>query len=112
MQDDDESWLDALAGHGKDPAESATVEGQALRQVLLARGNEVKSKPAEHPAVAEQDPAREAELIAGHAPREYCRTPQRRCASVLRVNGMPGGRCNLPRPRSSAWRSVSSCTHA
>ena len=63
MQDDDESWLDALAGHGKDPAESATVEGQALRQVLLARAAEPGSLTAEHPPVAERDPSREAELI-------------------------------------------------
>jgi hypothetical protein len=64
MQDDDESWLDALAGHGKDPAKSATAEGQALRQVLLARATELQSMPTEHQSIAERDPAREAELIA------------------------------------------------
>lgn len=63
MQDDDGSWLDALAGNGKDAAKSATIEGKALREVLLARGLAFDSTLAENSPVAEQDPAREAELI-------------------------------------------------
>jgi hypothetical protein len=61
MQADDDSWLDGLAGNGKDPDKAASAEGRVLREML--RGAALDPDTSDHPAIADEDPAREAALI-------------------------------------------------
>lgn len=58
IPNEDQDWIDALAGRDRDAASASTVEARALRDGILARSTE-ESAP-----VAAEDPVRENELVA------------------------------------------------
>jgi hypothetical protein len=87
MLEDDDSWLDGLAGSGKDPDAAASAEGRVLREML--RGAALQPHAADHAAIADEDPAREAELIN-----------RARAAGIL-----PDGRAPAGRRSTRRWYS-------
>jgi hypothetical protein len=58
MRDDDDIWLDSLAGSAADDRRPAAIAGRAVRAAILAR------RAAEDPPVVEQNLQREGALVA------------------------------------------------